>query len=353
MIAYLTISLLPLILSIFFDLNSNSVEAKKSKRNYIIICGVILFLFLAFRSHLIGSTDTKNYYNMMKRAISASSWKNYYIEDGVETGFQFFVFLLSRIFKNPQWIIIISTGIYIVSTCIFIYKNSDNVVLSVVMYITLGLMDFQMQGMRQAIAMSICLFAFEFAKNKRFVPFLLTCLLATQMHISSMTFVVVYFVLNMRNRPFKALLMVVASIVLLLSSELIVNIGNNAFDMDYNTVTVKSGGVIAVLIYVLILTFPFFINNDARKDDDIMNLFYFTILGFVCYLMRYTGTIIAERISFYFMFGQILLLPKALKRLVINEREIIKLIVCILSIALFAYRLIGSDLLPFEFFWNV
>ena len=108
---------------------------------------------------------------MMRKAINSMSWADYYNESGVEKGFQIFVFGLSRVFSESQWIIVISSLIYTVSICRFIYKNSEDVVLSCVMYVARGMMTFQMQGMRQAIAMSICLFAYEFASQKKLIKF--------------------------------------------------------------------------------------------------------------------------------------------------------------------------------------
>jgi hypothetical protein len=86
----------------------------------------------------------------MKLAIEAKNWEEFYNPNLYEAGFQFFVYLMSRIFRDPQWIIVISSAIYVGAVCRFIYKNSDDVVMSIVMYVALDLMTFQMQGMRQA-----------------------------------------------------------------------------------------------------------------------------------------------------------------------------------------------------------
>jgi ferrous iron transport protein B len=76
------------------------------------------------------------------------------------------------------------------------------------------------------------------------------------------------------------------------------------------------------------------------------------VLGLLCYIMRYVGTLAAERISFYFMFGQVALLPNALSYFSDRDRRVVKLLAYILMIALFAYRLNGSDMVPFRFCWE-
>lgn len=330
-------------------INSN-MRNRKFKRNYLILCGMILILILSLRSKNVGSADTNNYYNMMKNAIYANSFSTYYNEDFVEPGFQFFVYVLSRIFRQPQWIIVISTFIYISSICYFIYQNSEDPTFSLMMYITLGLMQFHMQGMRQSIAMSICLFAYECAKKRKFIYFVLLVLLAMQFHRTSIVFMVVYF-LPLIPFNFKGIIFLVScSLIFVFSANEIVNVANELFDSQYSN-TVDSGGFIALGIYVLIIVFVLIFNIKLKEDALSGLLLYITIIGGLCYSFRYFGTQAAERISFYFMFGQIALLPNTINILKIRERMIIKLLSGVLMITLFLYRLSGSDLIPFEFFF--
>ena len=51
------------------------------------------------------------------------------------------------------------------------------------------------------------------------------------------------------------------------------------------------------------------------------------------------------------MFGQMSLLVGSLQHVRQKERTIVKVIVYFLMIALFAYRLNGSDLIPYQFCW--
>ena len=77
-----------------------------------------------------------------------------------------------------------------------------------------------------------------------------------------------------------------------------------------------------------------------------------TFVGAVFYLMRYTGVGIAERISYYFMFGQIIALPNAISRFDKSVSFAIKCVVIFLCIALFAYRLSSDGLVSYRFFWQ-
>lgn len=351
MVIYALVAIAPLVLSVFFPrLNEN----EKRKRKYLILCGIVLILFMGLRSRLIGSTDTANYYNMMNRAIASNSWIEYYRSDYVEAGFQFFLFCLSRIFTSPQWIIVISSAIYVI--CIFycIYKNSDNVVMSVVMYITLGLMQFEMQGMRQSIAMSLCILSFEFVKKKKFVPFILVVIFATQFHRTAFLFIAVYFISLLAYRWWNLCLLCLGSIIVFANADKIITVANEIFETDYSQ-SIDSGGFIATAIYVLIIVFAMLYNREVRyerQDKTQSAIMFITILGMISYIMRYIGTQASERISFYFTFGQILLLPNTVSNFKEEPKKIINVAVYVLCIGLFIYRLRGSDFLPYEFFWS-
>ena len=347
MTPYLILASTPLVgLLLYGRLNT-----EKKKKSFVVFCGIVLFLFMALRSRYLGSTDSLNYYNMMRRAVNCDTFSRYYDPEGVEIGFQVLVFLLSRIFHDSQMILVLSSALYAFSICFFVYHNSDDTAFSLTMYVCLGLFSFQVQGMRQAIAMSVCMMAYELVKKRKLALFLLAVLPLILIHRTAIIFIPVYFIYNLKYDA-KGLVMIAGfSAALLFASKRVVAIANMLFDSDYNQ-TKDSGGFIAVMVYILIIVFAVFFDKELKTNDARKGLFYVTVLGAVFYLMRYFGTQAAERISFYFLFGQTALLPGTISLLKPKERTLVKLIVYVLMIALFAYRLRGSDLAPYKFFWQ-
>ena len=352
MLIYFLLALSPLVISYFFPkLNIDN----KVKKRYLTICGIILILFIGLRSKYLGSQDSFNYYAHMQRALLFDSWSNYYKPDGIEIGFQLFVYLISRIFNSPQILFVITAIIYVVSILYCIYNNSDNVTLSVVMYITLGLMQFEMQGMRQAIAMSLCLFAFEFSKKKKLLPFILLVLLATSFHRTAILFVIVYVFAWIPYNWAILLTLGVSAIFVFSFSDVFMALANDIFDTDYAQ-TIDSGGFVATAIYAIIVIVAMLFYRNAlhkKEDKNPSSIMYITLLGFATYVMRYFGAGISERVSFYFMFGQLLLLPNTITHLSIDYKKAVTIGSYVLSILLFLYRLKGSEFIPYEFFWNI
>lgn len=346
---FLLLSIMPIVVSLLYyrgDINTDK------KRSYCIICGAIIILVLGLRSQYMGSTDTHNYYNMMDQAIKASSWSDYY-EEGVETGFQFLVFLLSRIFHHPQWIIFLSTLFYVSAVIIFCYKYSDNIRLSITMYICLEIMTFNMQGMRQSIAMSICLFAYMFIEKRKLLPFLVLIALAASIHKTAIVFVLVYPLSYLKIKPLYVFLVIISIAIVIYSSQNIIDIANNLWDKEYG-IRVTSGGYIAATIYVLIFVFCVAFSKHPLEQNINSTMFYILIAGFICYIERYIGARASERISYYFIFSQLTLLPNALKngRIAEKDKIAVEMVISFLCVLLFMYRLKDSGLIPFQFFWG-
>ena len=361
MIWYFAIASFPMFLSLCIKNCNNNVRNKKI---YLTICGLIVFLFLALRNKSLGSTDTVNYYTYFDYAIDCKSWSQFYSYEGAksigllgfkstEFGFQFFVFALSRIFKDPQWIIVFSAAICVFSYVHFIYKNSDNPSLSMTMFICLGLMQFEMQAMRQVIAMSICLFSFELVKKRKLILFVLLIFLASQFHQTAIVFGIVYLFNYLKMSIKSILLTALISLVLLLFSSPLVKFANDYFGMNYYN-SVERGGYIATAIYILTVVFLLVFSKKPYKEHVDPRLFYMLIIGFVFYLIRYTGAQASERISYYFMFSQTILLPNVISKgnLIQKEKAIMNGVVFMLSVLLFMYRLLGSNFLPYRFFWG-
>lgn len=351
MIIYAFIAIMPLLFSVFFPKMN---EYDKRKRRYLTLCGIVLILFIGLRSRFVGSEDSFNYFNHMKRALLYDTWSGFYNEDGIEGGYQFFVYTISRFLNHPQYLFVVTGVIYIVAVCYCIYKNSENVVLSMVMYITIGIMQFQLQGMRQAIAMAICMVSFEFVKKKKVIPFALLVILAMQFHRTAVVIAAIYVVSMLSYNVWSILLLAICSGVVFAYTDQLMAFANDVFETDYAQ-TIDSGGFIATAIYVLIIVFAMFFYRKEllqKKDKTPSTIMFVTILGFVSYIMRYFGAGISERISFYFMFGQILLLPNTIKKMPAEYRKIVEYAVSVLCIALFLYRINSSAFVPYQFFWQ-
>ena len=110
----------------------------------------------------------------------------------MEGGYQVVTWILSHIFKDGQWLLFLSGAFMSFSVCRFVNRNCKNPMFALMAFNCLGLFNFMVQGLRQAIAMCICLWAIEYCKKGQLLKFLGTVGAACLFHASAIVFTVVY-----------------------------------------------------------------------------------------------------------------------------------------------------------------
>ena len=353
MVIFGIVALSPLALSLFFP---NLKTNKTSKIVFGILCCIAMCFVLGFKNYHLGPDDLRIYYENMQDAINSVSWKSFYdSESNLEAGYQMFVWLLSRIFRHPQWLYIIVAIICSVSVICFSFRYSENPVLSITLFITVAGLTFEMSAIRQSIAMSICLCSVKFIKNGKFIPFVLVVLSAMLFHLSAIVFLPIYFLRKFKYNFVGISVILIVFIAAFLLIEPLIDWMNallnrkNEYDSGH---VFESGGAIAVTIYVLIVLVSVIFNGRLKKNGRDTFFFYMLLVGFACYILRYTTIQIAERISFYFAFAQIILLPNTLACFKEKEKFLITGAVYLLAFLLFMYRISSSLYVPFLFFWD-
>ena len=348
-------------------------ESKRAKRAFLFFSGLILFLVIALRDKEVGSVDSQNYFANWERHgfLNFEGLKDSLSRTRQEFGYICTIWVLAHAFPEGQWLFVFTGLFYSISVCLFIYRNSDNVVVSFLMFLTLGLYSFMVQGLRQSIAMCICLFAIESVKKRKIFRFLIQVFLAFCFHRSAVLFGMVYFIPWKKMCLVNKLQMLICAVLLYASASIILNIGvevtKNAYADVYGAIA-KGEGFVALSIYCIIIATSFFFiqhskpaedgqpykvvllstEEDRRKETLFIAM---TLIGATFYVMRYSSAVILERVSFFFMFGQIIVLPMTVKRFKPLSQTLIYSIAIILSVLLFMYRISTSDLLPYNLFF--
>ena len=330
---------------------------RNNYRNYILICGALILFLTATRGLRVGA-DTIQYVYKYRALQNYDTFREYYdqyMSDydflSSEAGFYFTMWLFGRVFKDGQMAIIISSTLITVATCSFIYRNSKDVPLSLTIYICLGLFTFNMSGMRQAMAMSICLFAYEFAKNKKLIPFVLTVLLAMLYHKTAMCFFPMFFLPRLKNNLGSWLFYILGLVICLLFVDQIIAGYYEISGEDYSdNDAATGGGLFVIMLYLgtIVLTIykPYILQRTSARTAMLA-----TLAGFTAYLARYTGSDILERVSYYYFYFPILLIPEVFQELDEDEYKIIKVFFIIGAILLFAYRIWKSGFKQFTLYF--
>lgn len=331
---------------------------RNNYRKYIWICGVLIMLLSALRSPYVGTVDNYRYTLLYERLQNYEFFRDYYdihMSDydflSSEAGFYFTMWAFGHVFKDGQAAIIISSILITVATCFFIYRNSKDVPLSLTIYLCLGLFTFNLNGMRQAMAMSICLFAYEFAKNKKLIPFVLTVLLAMLYHKTAMCFFPMFFLPRLKNNLGSWLFYIFGLVVCLLFVDQIIAGYYEISGEDYSGVEASTGGgLFVVMLYLgtIVLTIykPYVLQRTAARTAMLA-----TLAGFTAYISRYVGSDILERVSYYYFYFPILLIPEVFQELDEDEYKVIKVFFLIGAVLLFGYRIWNGKFKNFTFYF--
>lgn len=350
--------LLPISVLVLKLFTSYLFKNKTEKKSYIIVSFLMIVFFVGLRSVYSGSMDTLMYSRMFETANNTSGFIDFltireiFLEDywREEGSFYLLVWLISRFTDNVQIFLVIITAIMTACVFKFISEHSEDFMLSCIIYICLGSMTFSMNGMRQALAMSICLLAYGFAVKKKIVPFLLLILFAMTFHVSAFIFLLVYPLSNFSKLHFVPLL--IAGILFIALSSELATIYDSIVGKDYaSSDSIESGGFVTVAIYLLVVILVLMFRNNFENESRIQSLFALCFVGLVIYSTRYFSMQIFERISYYFYYFVILLIPKLSCIFKEKDRMIYSLIVCVLAIALFGYRIASSSMNNYQLFF--
>lgn len=327
-------------------------------KNYLLIAGGLVWLIAALRDPLCGSMDTYRYtiaFDTIGRYDSFKKYYDLYLSDQEfifsESGFHYFVWFLTRIFSDSQMIIVASSLVTTVAVCQFLRNNVEDVPTGLLIYVCLGLLTFNMNGMRQALAMSICLYSYEFAKKRKMILFVLSVLLAMQFHKTAICFIPVYFLPTLKEGKANTFLYICGMIIFLFGVDWFIESFNAFTGEDYELDAQATGGGFTV---ILLYAFAFgmsLLMHDSLDNRQIRISFFCVTTGFAAYIARFFSNEIMERISYYYFYFLLLLLPQLFGQLEEREQKIVKIGFSVFAILLFAYRIQAGNFSGFTLFF--
>ena len=271
-----------------------------------------------------------------------------------EIGFTLFCKFLGSICHNKQILLIGCSVMAVVPVGYFIYKNSRNIWLSIMIYMAMpffGTVNFS--AIRQGIAIGLIILSFEFIREKRKFAFLITVIIACTFHSTAIVGLVAYpayyFRISRKSAVYGGVGMLIAIYVLKepLFYLLARLLAENPEIVKSHTVNLF---LILTMIYVMIVLF--------YKEDDIETRGFTNIFWMACATQAFAGVNnLAGRVTWYFMSVLIVLLPNFLLNMNVKEKQGLKYcagLVGILACAMGLYFL-RTDMVamayPYKPFW--
>lgn len=332
------------------------LKTKRKKILFLIFSGVgIIFVMGSRNAEINYGTDLNNYYRLYGRAIDLS-WNEFVQTSTMEIGYLGINKFFAMFIPWQQFIVYFHATFTTIIILRFIYKNTQELFLGVLFYICLGTMQFFLTGFRQSIAISLCLIAFEFARERKLLKYLIIILIAFTIHKTAILFLPIYIIVHYKSDIINNFICTSILMISFLFTDNLIQFGNEVFEKGYegtyqgNTL----GGLVPIIIYIItILIFIYMSSNKLKKERLVKEsgLINMMVLGLGIYLMRYQA-LIFERVSFYFTPAMIPLLANNLYfQEKINNKKILYYFFLSISIALLLWR-VSTSYGTYIFFWQ-
>lgn len=336
----------------------NSRLKKENKHTFyqhafFLIVIFVLWFLTAFRSAIIGN-DTYNYVRFFQLFGEGGIDPN----SRIEMGYQILNILVYKISPNPYFFLGAVATICYVGTGIYIYKYSDNIVFSTLLLFPVAY-SFFASGLRQAIAMVICLFAYQAIKKKKYWLAILLVLLASTFHTSALLMLALLFHRLIPKKPFWVIPLTAIFIALSVGGvmdNVFAILLENSYGGYYESEELTSGWL--SISYYTIRAIVFygiaFLSYEKKVKENSLVLSLFTILlitvsfGFSLNLF--------SRATNYFLLIAMVELPNAIHRGGLKHKKILMFLLGFIMVLYFLVTLIirpeWNRLYPYQFNWN-
>lgn len=379
----------------FFIAFMESVYPANSSKNIKLYVAIVFFIFailIGLRNPSVGD-DTSVYirnFNLVRKYESLSKIAS---NSRFEIGYLFYVKLLTLITDDPQILLVVTAVFVSYAFGRFIYRYSNNPMLSILMFLTLDYFDTCMSSVRISMAIAFLLFAYDGLFERNLLKTLFFTLAAASMHYTAIVFLVLYPITAKRRGIWFHLISVAIVIVLSMTFNRVVQFVGSYLPQythyfENSTTGYTAGATLAIgLMIVLWLAMYLFstlgiklfstekvnpckyikqreIEEDSADlrpcntcADQVDNVCRAAVwMGVLALLLALNGTMLA-RFKYIFSASILLLFPNSIIQISNDSNQKFFLLGSALlfvayTIVIVVFRPTWSSTYPYSFFWQ-
>lgn len=346
---------------------------KKVRKFYSFFQVMTLIIISSFRYHPPGSDYHAYIYGFFRIAQHS-------LQDALssrEPGYQLLMKGISQLTNNPQIFFIISGCIIVYSFYIFFIRYSKNNKLSMILFYMLGLYFYSHNVTRQFLAISICLWAYHFAVQKKLISFLMTVLLASTFHLSAWIALILYPICYIQVSSLILIMYALSVPSILYGYEWLVKLiqllayeqyRGNFYGLEPSSLLNLALPLVSVtfVIMAVLIKQRYKIKNDRIKQTRTISInqminnrstnlmYHLVLLETIFTVLQVQRALIFERIGLYFSVGICLLFPYIISLIAKPQRKIMTGIVLVGGVFFFLLSNYLGRLspTPYDFYWN-
>ena len=330
---------------------------KKSNAKYTFgVFFAMLFFILSLRHAYVGCD--LDVYTTIYDDCATMPISKMFSYNNIEFGYLMYNALISKISGgNFQFLLTVTAVITVLPVAIVYTKESKDPYLTIALFLCLGPFILMFSGLRQSMAMSLCMIAFLYVKKRKFFKFLIPLVLAVLMHYSAAVFLLVYplYSINVSKKFF--LYSIPVLIVMFIFNKPIIEFIVQFLPEKYRKYELTETGAFGMLIaFILISFYSFICVDESRLSDEARGLRNLMIPMLLLQIFVPVHGVVM-RVNYYL----IMLLPLSIPaiqeglnpRLAVYKRYI-SFIIMLIAITYILLTIPGSILriYPYYFFWE-
>ena len=341
---------------------------KKPCPRFIIIAFLLLFALMGLRDIAVIGNDSQGSYYLIYHTLGRSEWNQLYgsNKDNYNIGFSYLNKLIYEVSGgNYQFFIILIAFFVMFSYMRFIKKYSVSPVQSVLYFLGLLYYTFLFDVLKQAIAMSVLLYAFDAIIEKKPIKFIILVALASTFHFPALIFLPAYWIGQMKVGQGYVFLLAAMLLITYMFRDQLLNLMLDAYINEDIEATMEGIRFLPnkVIIMLVIVLFAVLIRPPLRENSTYSVLLMF--VGVAIILQTFSGyNNIFERLADYYFHTAIIFIPFIFERneksethvAIIKNSQIIGiavLVICAFAIWRFLSYVNNSRFfIPYRFFWQ-
>lgn len=240
-------------------------------------------------------------------------------------------------FRNPYIFFIISSFIIYWLASYAFKKNSTIPALSLIIYIGLFYLT-SLSIVRQAIALSVCLYAYKYITRKSFIKYCILILISTLFHYSAAISVIIYFIYHYTNIKLIFITLIATCILSPFVFSLMISTGMYTAYLE-DTDLVTSGKLTRFVYLVIFISYFTFLKRSLFTSEEKKMLSILMVGTFIPFFLGGIG----ERVSYYFLIYHCYAIPLFLKGQKKYKRKLYALVFSAYFLTMIGYTSILYD----------
>lgn len=288
---------------------------------------------LALRNYHVGA-DTLGY-KLMYMIAGKNSVGTLLANAEREYGFVLLTKLIRTLTPSFRVYLILISALSLLPLALYYRRESDYPLLSIILFVTVAPFSMYFSGVRQILAISIGVIAWQLAKERRLIWFLAVVFLASMFHITALILVVMYPLYTFRMTRRRLIITVPIIGLVYLFNRPIFEFLSNFLWKEYESPE-STGGFTVLLLLVVFAVYCYIIPDSRLIDAETAGLRNLLLLSVMlqCFAPIHP---LAMRLNYYFLIFVPVLIPKIAVRAKSEYRNISTVSVLVMLVAFTAY----------------